>query len=325
MIVVAQDGIRIRVWDPTPGEQVLLIPDWLASGRFFEGLRAEIESAVLAPLLYDPRGCGRSDRPDYGYSLSRDAEDAALVIEEVLGASAFVAGHGYGARVALRLALLRPELVRGVVLMAPAMPGARAESWAEALEDARRLSDLVRNACTRQVAPGDLAMLARDMAQTTRAAGRAQLAAMREEVGVLPSVLPVAVVAGEFDTWAPIGIVRRVLQDRAEGQFRLLPACGHYLAWEDPTGVAAALSRAILGGPPTHAEAVKALGQDERGEPRDADRSLIIVDPATGGDEDRDGNSRWHGGADAYGPEEAEWPGLGGLGPDGFLDPPGTR
>src|SRR5579875_1240341 len=167
MIVVAEDGVRIRVFDPDAGEPVLLIPDWLGSGLFFEALAPSLDRIGLCPVRYDPRGSGRSDRPAAGYSLTRDAEDALLVVEGVLGQAAWVAGHGFGARVALRMGMIRPDLVRGVVAVAPVVAGDRMAGFEEALEDERRLRDLVATSVSRALPQAVVAMLARDMAHTT--------------------------------------------------------------------------------------------------------------------------------------------------------------
>jgi pimeloyl-ACP methyl ester carboxylesterase len=267
MIVMAEDGVRIRVLEPGLGDPVLLIPDWLSSGMFFEALAPSLEVRGLCPLRYDPRGSGRSDRPEYGYSLTRDAEDAALVAEAVVGQGVVVAGHGYGARVAIRLSLLRPDLVRGLILMAPSVTGTRMETWHAAIEDERRLSDLVVTSMSRPIPPQDTAMLARDMAHTTRSAGLMRLGAMAEEVGALPASVAIGVVAGEFDGWTPIGIVRRTFQDRVGDRWRLMAASGHYLAWEDPEALAGAIEGLMHPAPPE-----PAVREDETG-------SVILVEP----------------------------------------------
>lgn len=301
MIVAAEDGVRIRVFNPGIGDPVLLIPDWLSSGLFFEALGASLEASGLCPVRYDPRGSGRSDRPETGYSLSRDAEDAALVVEGVVGQAAWVAGHGYGARVAIRLAMLRPELVRGVILMAPAVTGDRMTGWATALEDERRLADLVATSVSRPISPAEMSMLGRDMAHTTRPAGLARLLAMAEDVGALPSQMPMGAVAGEFDNWTPIGLVRRAFQEAVGGRWRLITACGHYLAWEEPDGVAAAIEGMMHPAPPE-----ARLGREETG-------TVMVVEPPPDEESDEMANGLLDEAVDPIWPwsEEADEPDAG--------------
>ncbi|MBI1251783.1 MAG: alpha/beta fold hydrolase [Alphaproteobacteria bacterium] len=82
----------------------------------------------VAPLLEVDHRLLMVDRPGYGYS-SRPAraqrlETQARLMAGLLDADApqgaIVVAHSLGAAVALRLALDRPELVRGIVLAAPA-------------------------------------------------------------------------------------------------------------------------------------------------------------------------------------------------------------
>jgi esterase len=73
-------------------------------------------------LVYDRRGCTRSQRPDpYDKtSVAGHADDAALL--EALGAApAAVVGRSYGGGVAIDLALRYPQRVRGLVLLEAAI------------------------------------------------------------------------------------------------------------------------------------------------------------------------------------------------------------
>ncbi len=67
-------------------------------------------------IAYDRRGNGRSRSPQ-SPDLRIHAEDAAMLIEELVGGAAIVVGWSRGASVALLLAVSRPELVRSLVLI----------------------------------------------------------------------------------------------------------------------------------------------------------------------------------------------------------------
>lgn len=69
-------------------------------------------------VLPEPRGCGESVGPLEGVTLRDLAADVAGSIESVGGAPVVLAGHAFGNRVARMLSADRPDLVRGVVLMA---------------------------------------------------------------------------------------------------------------------------------------------------------------------------------------------------------------
>src|SRR3989440_7587989 len=68
-------------------------------------------------VAFDQRGHGLSDQPDDGYDLVTIAEDAVHAMAALgLGKVALV-GHGWGARVALVLAVRHPALVSHLVLV----------------------------------------------------------------------------------------------------------------------------------------------------------------------------------------------------------------
>jgi len=68
---------------------------------------------VYAP---DLRGHGRSGRVPGRYRLQDYASDVALFLEQVVKAPAILFGHSLGGHVAILVAALHPELVRGLVI-----------------------------------------------------------------------------------------------------------------------------------------------------------------------------------------------------------------
>ena len=73
-------------------------------------------------VSYDARGHGESD-PGDGYEYSALAADLVSVLEERGLSSAVLVGHSMGAATAVRVALERPGLVRGLVQITPAYAG----------------------------------------------------------------------------------------------------------------------------------------------------------------------------------------------------------
>ena len=73
-------------------------------------------------VSYDARAHGESD-PGDGYEYSDLAADLVSVLEEREISSAVLVGHSMGAATAVRVALERPELVRGLVQITPAYAG----------------------------------------------------------------------------------------------------------------------------------------------------------------------------------------------------------
>ena len=67
-------------------------------------------------IVYDRRGCSRSERPEpYSTDVHQQADDAAALIDALEAAPAIVVGRSYGGAIALDLALRYPERVRALV------------------------------------------------------------------------------------------------------------------------------------------------------------------------------------------------------------------
>ncbi len=67
-------------------------------------------------IVYDARGCGRSDKPAEDYTIADLADDAAALFESLESPSAFVYGSSMGGMVAQELALRHPRRVRALIL-----------------------------------------------------------------------------------------------------------------------------------------------------------------------------------------------------------------
>lgn len=98
---------------------MLLLHGLLGSGRFWGGAYDQLGTGhqlVVPDLL----GFGRSPHPASGYRLD-DHADAVLAMLDDLAilAPVTIAAHSFGALVALRVAQLMPERVRGIIAFGP--------------------------------------------------------------------------------------------------------------------------------------------------------------------------------------------------------------
>jgi pimeloyl-ACP methyl ester carboxylesterase len=97
---------------------------------------------VLRPY---PRGIGASHGPMKGLTLHDLAADVATIIQAESLATAAIAGHAYGNFVARTLATDRPDLVRGVALVAASAgktPDGGSPFAPDVLESVYRAGDL---------------------------------------------------------------------------------------------------------------------------------------------------------------------------------------
>jgi rifampin ADP-ribosylating transferase len=94
---------------------LLLLHAWGESRRSFDRLVPLLtEYKVCAP---DLRGHGDADKPEDGYSLAEQAEDAAAILEALDVPKAFVLGSSSGGYVAQQLAVMYPERVAALALV----------------------------------------------------------------------------------------------------------------------------------------------------------------------------------------------------------------
>lgn len=104
----------------TGGPPVLMIHGASANAREFDWTLAPRLEADMRVLMADRPGHGWSARFEGADRLGAQAAQMAGVLDQLApGEKAVVVGHSFGGAVALRLALDRPDLVSGLVLLAP--------------------------------------------------------------------------------------------------------------------------------------------------------------------------------------------------------------
>jgi pimeloyl-ACP methyl ester carboxylesterase len=135
---VPGDGVRLhaRDWGGS-GQAVVLLHGLASNARIWDGVASRLAGAGLRVVALDQRGHGASEQPGSGYdfaTLGRDlsAALAALGIERPV-----LAGHSWGANVALRFAADRPGALAGLALVDGALLGV-AEWAGPTLAEARR-------------------------------------------------------------------------------------------------------------------------------------------------------------------------------------------
>jgi pimeloyl-ACP methyl ester carboxylesterase len=114
---------------PRRPRTVLFVHGTPGTWEAFRGYLADPELAGRARLIaVDRPGFGRSGRGRAVGSLETQAAALAAVLEGTASGPAVVVGHSLGGPIAARLAADRPELVAGLVLVAPSIDPAL-ERW----------------------------------------------------------------------------------------------------------------------------------------------------------------------------------------------------
>jgi pimeloyl-ACP methyl ester carboxylesterase len=115
--LVRRGEVELDVLAQGSGPRIVLLPSLGRGAADFDIIAGRLAVAGYRVLRPQPRGIAASHGPTYA-DLHDCAADIAAVIEGDGGGAAFVAGHAFGNRVARMLATDRPDLVRGVCLIA---------------------------------------------------------------------------------------------------------------------------------------------------------------------------------------------------------------
>jgi pimeloyl-ACP methyl ester carboxylesterase/predicted glycosyltransferase len=134
---VDRDGVTLFYEVYGSGEPaVLLLPTWsIVHSRCWK-FQIPYLARHCRVLTFDPRGNGRSDRPENAeaYAETEFAADALAVLDETSTERAVIVGWSLGAQRGLLLAAKHPERVRGIVFIAPAVPLGAQTARAEAMQ-----------------------------------------------------------------------------------------------------------------------------------------------------------------------------------------------
>lgn len=119
-VTAAGVSTHVETWGPISGEPLLLIHGVSSHIGTWEPTIVPMLRDAFFVAAYDRPGMGfTKERPEGSDTLAKQAAVAAGVIEQLGLKKPIVVAHSWGGAVALRLALDRPDLVGGLVLIAP--------------------------------------------------------------------------------------------------------------------------------------------------------------------------------------------------------------
>src|SRR3954462_6504607 len=116
---IQTNGIRMHYAEAGSGSLVVLchgFPECWYSWRHQLSALAEVGFHVVAP---DMRGYGQTDRPDAveAYDIFQLTGDIVGLVNGLGASSAVIVGHDWGALIASRVALFRPDLFHALGLL----------------------------------------------------------------------------------------------------------------------------------------------------------------------------------------------------------------
>jgi non-heme chloroperoxidase len=258
--ITLPDGVRLEYeerGDPD-GVPVLLLHGVTDSRRSWDPVLAHLPPAIRAIAL-SQRGHGDSERPaQASYRYEDMAADAVAVIEALDLGSAIVVGHSMGAWVAERVAIDRPEVVLGTVLVGAIGPGGDNAVLVDVRNEVAGLADPIDPAFAREFQLGTTerplppAMLDGFAAESLKLPawlwhrlfdGLLEID-MRSELGAIES--PVLLVWGDRDVFDTRAEQDWLVDTLPDARLTVYEGTGHAVHWEEPQRFAAQLAAFAL-------------------------------------------------------------------------------
>lgn len=142
MPTASVNGVRLYYEEHGSGTPILGIHGAGSSAVFWEDAAGRLAERGRA-IVYDRRGCTRSERPDpYDVTtVQAHADDALGLLRELGAEQAILIGRSYGGTVALDVAIRHPDAVLGLAVLEAGPIGLSPEydAWFEELR--RRVED----------------------------------------------------------------------------------------------------------------------------------------------------------------------------------------
>lgn len=243
---------QVEVRSQGSGDVVVVLSGVGAEVSYLDEFGGTLAASGLRVLAINPRGAGRSSGPMRGLTLHDYAADVAGVLDALGVDRATVLGFAGGNRVARTLAVDRPDLVDGIVLVAagglvPGDPDAVAmmEFWAAQDASPDQLLDAFRRSMLSPATPANRF----DPPIVVPEAFDAQMAALQAtplEDWWSGGNAQMLVLQGEDDRIAPPGN-GRALEEEFGPRVEVvdLPNAGHMLLVEQAARVAEELRRFV--------------------------------------------------------------------------------
>lgn len=233
-----------------PGQALVLANSLGTDLRLWDDVVTELP-AGLDVVCYDKRGHGLSAAPPPPYTIADHADDLAGLLDGLDIRGAVIGGISVGGMIALALALRRPELVAGAVLMDTGHRIGSAEHWDRRIAAVERdgldalADDIIAGWLSerfRAEQPGAALAWRNLVARTPSVAGYNGTCAALREADLSDEVPRVAVptlcVCGADDASTPPALMRELAELLPRSRYVEVPGARHLPCIEQPGVVA---------------------------------------------------------------------------------------
>lgn len=115
VVVAPAETLHVEAWAGA-GRPVVLFPGLFGAAFTFRKVVPLLAARGFRPIVIEPLGTGFSSRPARAdYSLAAQSHRLAAALDSLGSGPVLVLAHSLGAAMAFRLAVDRPDLVRGIV------------------------------------------------------------------------------------------------------------------------------------------------------------------------------------------------------------------
>jgi pimeloyl-ACP methyl ester carboxylesterase len=115
VVVAPAETLHVEAWAGA-GRPVVLFPGLFGAAFTFRKVVPLLAAQGFRPIVIEPLGTGFSSRPARAdYSLAAQSHRLAAALDSLGSGPVLVLAHSLGAAMAFRLAVDRPDLVRGIV------------------------------------------------------------------------------------------------------------------------------------------------------------------------------------------------------------------
>jgi 2-succinyl-6-hydroxy-2,4-cyclohexadiene-1-carboxylate synthase len=246
---------------------LVMLHGFMGSGRNFEHLISDLKS-FCNPVTVDLLGHGKSEGAElhYRFSTKEQVADLTKLIREQLPIPVYLYGYSMGGRLALQLALHRPDLYKGLILESSTF-GIESESERQARQalDAKRSDDLSGNfkgfleqwnemplfkSSTADPELLDKVRLIQEhqnpfwMANCLQGFGTGTMPCVRDRLSEL--IIPVLLLAGEFDSKF-VHLNRVMEKEIRDAKLQVVKDAGHRVHLDKPDALALLLQSFLQG------------------------------------------------------------------------------
>ena len=246
---VKTNGIELFYQERGSGSPLILIMGLGADGLAWEEHVRAYEKHFRC-ILIDNRGAGRSDKPEGPYTTKEMAKDVAGLMKALQIERAHVGGISMGSGIAQELALIQPELIKSLLLIAS---WDQCDNYTTRIFDMFRstvetcepdvftrmlqlwiftptyhnhhLDDLVRREQEGRINPNPMPLHAFQ--------AQCDACTTHNTKGRLGSIdVPVLVTSGDIDIFTPLHYSKSIAEEIPNAEIFVLPGTGHTHHWE---------------------------------------------------------------------------------------------